>query len=164
MSISMLIVSILIATYGEKQIDPLTGSLFYILENKSVSWTILIFIYLFIAGFAFSWGPIPWIYCTEIFPLSMRAKGSSITTAANWATNCAISFLVPTLSSSIQYGTFLSFSIFCAMMTLIVYLFYPETKNQDLENSSRKTNICVPQCCRYRIDYDDLDQQPNLNG
>jgi len=110
MSISMLMVGILMATHEHDE------------------WIRLIFIYIFIGRFAFSWGPIAWIYCTEIFPLTMCAKATSLTTAANWATNCAISFLALTLLRKARYGTFIMFSIFCAIMIEIIFFFILKQK------------------------------------
>jgi MFS family permease len=166
MSISMLIVAILIPSYGYKMLDIETNTYTYIIDDKSISWTIIIFIYIFVGGFAFSWGPIAWIYCTEIFPLTMRAKATSLTTAANWVTNCAISFLVPLLLARISYITFIIFSMFCAAMIGIVYFFYPETKNIHLErnNMSERKPLFVPQWLEdRRIQYNTFPQQPSIN-
>jgi len=58
----------------------------------------------------------------------------SITTAANWATNCIVSFLVPVFLESLTYGTYLIFGNFCVLMGIIIYLFYPETKGKSLED------------------------------
>ena len=76
MSISMLILAILSKNFQDNT------------SNFSTSVALLILIYVFVAAYAFSWGPVPWVYCAEIFPLTMRAKATSLTTAANWATNC----------------------------------------------------------------------------
>jgi hypothetical protein len=151
MSISIAIVAVLEAIYRDDD------------RTLFVSWRIIVFIYIFVGDFAFSWGPIAWIYCAEIFPLTMRAKATSITTAANWVTNCAISFLVPLLLARISYGTFIIFSIFCAVMIGIVYFFYPETKNRHLEeNDMINTNlIFIAQGLEdRRIDYNTFPQQP----
>ena len=103
-------------------------------QDESVA--ILIFIYIFVFGFALSWGPIPWVYCTEIFPLTMRAKATSFTTAVNWITNCIVSFSVSLGISTVKSQTFLIFAIICGLMIIIVYFFYPETKNIPLEEQS----------------------------
>jgi len=155
MSISMLIVAILIPSYGYKILDIETNTYTYIIDDKSISWTIIIFIYIFVGGFAFSWGPIAWIYCTEIFPLTMRAKATSLTTAANWVTNCAISFLIPIIFGRIYYRTFIIFAILCGIMIGIVYFFYPETKNRHLEENN-SNRIFVSQ----RKNYNTFSQQP----
>jgi sugar porter (SP) family MFS transporter len=139
MSISMLIVAILDRIYEKNQSEDFT-------YNNPIFIIISVFLSIFIGAFALSWGPVPWIYCTEIFPLTMRAKATSITTAVNWATNCGISFLVPTLLYHLQYGLFIIFSLLCAMMIAVVYLFYPETRGTHLEDDSmnERDRIFVP--------------------
>lgn len=158
MSILMLIVSILLYNYGDKFRDNT--------EPPGSDYSILVLVGIFVAVFGFSWGPIPWLYCTEIFPLTMRAKATSITTATNWAVNCAISFLVPTLLSSLQYGLFLIFSILCGVMIIIVYLFYPETRGRHLERSLNNENsrIFVPQWLNNRRrTYNTLSSQSTVD-
>ena len=93
MFISLLIVSIFTSCVVNGDTDQLFC--IHIPNLDTIRWIIIIFIHVFIVGFAFSWGPIPCIYCTEIFPLTMRAKGTSLTLAANWATDCLVSFCTP---------------------------------------------------------------------
>ena len=38
-------------------------------------------IYWFIVWFAVTWGPLAWVVSAEVFPLDMRAKGMSISSA-----------------------------------------------------------------------------------
>ena len=134
MAASMLIMGVTMGVYGSTHYNATTGAVQVIIPNRTASYVIIAFVYIFVASFSFSWGPTAWVYCTEIFPLSMRSKGTSITTAANWAANCVVSFLVPALLQSITYGTYLIFGVFCAIMAVLVYLFYPETKGKSLED------------------------------
>ena len=134
MAASMLIMGGTMGIYGYTHFNATTGTAQVIIPNRSASYVIIVFVYVFVASFAFSWGPTAWIYCTEIFPLSMRSKGTSLTTAANWATNTVVSFLVPVLLEELTYGTYLIFGIFCVLMGILVYLFYPETKEKSLED------------------------------
>jgi len=167
MTISLLIVGILMGTDGHKETD-LTAFITntFVIKDATVSWAVIVFIYIFVAGFAFSWGPIPWIYCAEIYPLTMRAKATSLTTAANWATNCAVSFLVPILLEYIPYKTFIIFSILCAIMTGLVYLFYSETKDKTLEDPGihESQPIFIPSCLRNcRRNSNTFDQENLVN-
>jgi hypothetical protein len=45
---------------------------------------------LFIVGFAMSAGPIIWVICAEIFPLSGRDLGVTFSTATNWIVNAIV--------------------------------------------------------------------------
>lgn len=48
-------------------------------------------VYLFTAAYGVSYGPIGWVLPSEVFPLSVRSKGVSLSTASNWFNNCASS-------------------------------------------------------------------------
>jgi sugar porter (SP) family MFS transporter len=134
MSFSMLSMGGIMGVHGYSLVNATTGTVEVIIPNQAASYTIIVFVYVFVASFAFSWGPTTWLYCAEIFPLSMRAKGTSLTTAAIWATNCLVSFLVPVLLEGITYGTYLIFGTLCAIMAVLAFLFYPETKGRSLED------------------------------
>lgn len=41
--------------------------------------------YIFVGIYGFTWAPIGWIYCSEVFPLRYRAKGVGLAAASNWA-------------------------------------------------------------------------------
>ncbi|RCH85742.1 hypothetical protein CU097_004500 [Rhizopus azygosporus] len=110
---------------GEKSID-MSG-------NVHASYFCIVMIYFFVAGFAYSWGPVGWVYPAEIYPLSIRAKGTSITTAANWLMNFVISLFVPVMLTSITWGTYIFFGCCCAVMAVCVFIFFPETKGRSLE-------------------------------
>jgi hypothetical protein len=158
----MLIVAILDSIY-EKYPSYDDDDLIY---KNPIFISISIFLSIFIGAFAFSWESVPWIYCTEIFPLTMRAKETSLTTAANWATNCGISFVVPILLFHLRYGLFIIFSLLCAMMIAVVYLFYPETRGTHLEddNMSERNGMFVPQWAEDRRKNSNLlDEQPIVN-
>ena len=111
--------------FGDKSID-MSG-------NSHASYFAIVCIYIFVAGFAYSWGPVGWVYPAEIFPLSVRAKGTSLTTAANWLMNFVISEICPVMLVKITWGTYIFFGCCCAFMATIVYIFYPETKGRSLE-------------------------------
>ncbi|KAL9711428.1 hypothetical protein Ac2012v2_005973 [Leucoagaricus gongylophorus] len=83
---------------------------YWIYLNKS--WTpdaVVASVIIFNAAFGYSWGPIPWLYPPEILPLSVRAKGVSLSTATNWAFNWIV------------------------VLFLFISVFYPETKGVPLE-------------------------------
>lgn len=53
------------------------------------------FVCFYIFFFACSWGPAAWVVTGEIFPLKVRAKSLSMTTASNWLLNWAIAYSTP---------------------------------------------------------------------
>ncbi|KAI9471925.1 MAG: general substrate transporter [Benjaminiella poitrasii] len=134
MGTAMLLCGIVMGATGRVFENPETGQMEVDMSgNIHASYFCIVMVYFFVAGFAYSWGPVGWVYPAEIYPLSMRAKGTSITTAANWLMNFIISLFVPVMLTSITWGTYIFFGCCCAVMSVVVWLFYPETKGRSLE-------------------------------
>ncbi|KAK9376514.1 general substrate transporter [Lipomyces chichibuensis] len=91
------------------------------------------FVIVYNAFFGYSWGPIPWLYPPEILPLSVRAKGASLSTATNWAFNWVVGEMTPVLQELIEWRLYLLHAFFCCMSFVLVYFTYPETKGVSLE-------------------------------
>lgn len=94
-------------------------------------------IWLYIASFGATWGPVSWTLISEIFPLSIRAKGASIGASSNWVNNFAIAFFVPPMLHAWQWGTYIFFAVFLLGGIAWVWFFLPETKNATLEEMDR---------------------------
>ncbi|EXJ91664.1 hypothetical protein A1O3_00214 [Capronia epimyces CBS 606.96] len=102
-----------------------------------IRWTpalVVVFVMIYNASFGASWGPIPWLYPPEILPLSIRAKGASLSTASNWAFNFLVGELTPVLQGAIKWRLYLLHAFFCAVSFVLVYFIYPETANVRLED------------------------------
>ncbi|KAG1336651.1 hypothetical protein G6F62_006185 [Rhizopus arrhizus] len=102
-------------------------------NHTGQAWVSVAFIYLFIANFAYAWGPIAWVIPAEIFPLRSRAKAMSVTTSANWMCNFIIGLIVPIMLQNITYGTYIFFACFLVLSFFFVWFFVPETKGRSLE-------------------------------
>lgn len=74
----------------------------------------VVFVMIYNAAFGASWGPIPWLYPPEILPLSIRAKGASLSTASNWAFNWLVGEMTPVLQETIKWRLYLMHAFFCA--------------------------------------------------
>lgn len=131
MTVGMGVVGFVIAGCGKSVIED--GEAVIKMSNEIASYSVIAFIYVFVAGFAFSWGPIAWIYPGEIFPMRVRSKATSLTTASNWAFNYLVSYFSPILMEKITWGLYIIFAAFCVTMTLAIYFFYPETRGYSLE-------------------------------
>ncbi|KAL7274503.1 Ribulose bisphosphate carboxylase large chain [Rhizina undulata] len=94
---------------------------------------VVIFVVIYNAFFGYSWGPVPWLYPPEIMPLSIRAKGASLSTATNWAFNWLVGEMTPVLQDWIKWRLYLVHAFFCAVSFVVVYFAYPETKGVQLE-------------------------------
>ncbi|KAL7309700.1 hypothetical protein PS15m_010549 [Mucor circinelloides] len=134
MGITMLLCGIVMGATGRVYKDTDSGQMKVDMSgNTSASYFCIVMVYFFVAGFAYSWGPCGWVYPAEIYPLSIRAKGTSLTTAANWLMNFIISLFVPVMLTTITWGTYIFFGCCCLVMATSVFLFYPETKGRSLE-------------------------------
>lgn len=98
---------------------------------------ILIFILLFIACFAFSFGPVSWIIISEIFPTSIRGRAMSLATLSLWVANFFVGQLTPLMLKSNHWGpaaTFWTFAVLCAPGLWLTWKLIPETKGKSLED------------------------------
>ena len=101
----------------------------------------MIFIALFIIGFAVSWGPICWIMISEIFPLKVRGLGTSIGSAANWIGDFIVSQFFTILLVAFHNNIAGPFAIFCAFAILSIFFvkyMVPETRGKSLEEIEQK--------------------------
>ena len=61
-------------------------------SNQSAQSAEVALVCFYISFFAASWGPIAWVVTGEIYPLKIRAKAMSLSTASNWLWNWAIAY------------------------------------------------------------------------
>lgn len=99
----------------------------------------LIFILLYTAFFAMSWGPVTWVLLSEIFPNSIRGA-MSIAVAAQWIANWLVSFTFPIMNDNQlltqQFNHGFSYWIYGVMgilAALFIWKYLPETKGKTLE-------------------------------
>ncbi|KAJ7905909.1 general substrate transporter [Mycena leptocephala] len=83
--------------------------------------------------FGATWGPVPWLLSAELFPLRMRARGMSITTASDWFFECAVGLVTPPLFNALSGAYYLLLAGACVLSGLAVWLAYVETSGQPLE-------------------------------
>lgn len=88
----------------------------------------------FIAAFAVSLGPLPYVLMSELFPAAVRERGIAVASATSWLFNAlvAASFLsgVETLGLS---GVLTIFALVCLLALLLGLRFVPETRGIPLE-------------------------------
>ncbi|XP_028804682.1 sugar transport protein 5 [Neltuma alba] len=95
--------------------------------------SVLVLLCLYAAGFGWSWGPLSWLIPSEIFPMKIRTTGQSISIAVNFLTIFVLSQTFMTMLCHFQYGAFLFYAGWIAVMTIFIALFLPETKGIPLE-------------------------------
>lgn len=98
-------------------------------------WLILTPVILFIACFAFSFGPVTWVIISEIFPTSVRSSAVAISTMALWVANWLVGQFFPMMLNGTGPSiTFLVFAGFSAAAFYISWKLIPETKGKSLES------------------------------
>ncbi|NML54096.1 sugar porter family MFS transporter [Streptomyces sp. R302] len=98
----------------------------------------LLFMVVYIAAFAGGLGPVFWTLIGEIFPPSVRAEGSSASTAVNWVSNFIVSLAFLPLANVLGQGeTFWIFAGICALAFVFVSRFLPETRGRGPEEIER---------------------------
>lgn len=99
----------------------------------------LIFMLIYTASFAMSWGPVCWVLLSEIFPNSIRGA-MSIAVAVQWIANWVVSFTFPMMNDNValveKFNHGFAYWVYGAMSVLsaiFVWRLVPETKGRSLE-------------------------------
>lgn len=90
-------------------------------------------LFLFIAFFAFTLLPMPWVYPPEINSIRTRTMATSVSTCTNWLSNFAVVMFTPIFINQSKWGCYLFFALMNFAYIPIIYFFYPETAGRSLE-------------------------------
>ncbi|THC98704.1 hypothetical protein EYZ11_001838 [Aspergillus tanneri] len=106
--------------------------------------TMVVSAFLFITGFACTWGPQVWAIVAELYPSRYRARAMAMDTASNWLWNFLIGFFTPFITGDIDfaYGYVFAGCLFVAV--LVVYFFVLEGKGKMLEEMDMMYVMRVP--------------------
>ncbi|KAJ7971262.1 Sugar carrier protein like [Quillaja saponaria] len=98
---------------------------------------LVVFICIFVSGFAWSWGPLGWLVPSEIFPLEIRSAAQSINVSVNMLFTFIIAQAFLPGLCHLKFGLFIVFAFFVAVMTLFIAFFLPETQNIPIEEMTQ---------------------------
>jgi sugar porter (SP) family MFS transporter len=108
-------------------------------ESYTANLVLIVFVCIYLFFFASSWGPVVWVVTSEIYPLKVRAKSMSISTASNWLLNFSLAYGTPYLVNSgpgyanLQAKVFFIWGTFCAIAMVFVWTMVYETSKISLE-------------------------------
>nr|CAB3454644.1 unnamed protein product [Digitaria exilis] len=100
---------------------------------KAYAVVVVLFVCAYVAGFAWSWGPLGWLVPSEIFPLEIRSAGQSINVSVNMLCTFVIAQASLPMLCRFKFVMFFFFGAWLVAMTIFVALFLPETKNVPME-------------------------------
>ncbi len=113
------------------------GTSFFV---EKVGFASLVFMLMYTASFAVSWGPVCWVLLAEIFPNKIRSQAMAIAVATQWVSNWLVSWTFPMMNDSTfltdKFHNGFAFWIYGVMGLIAAYFvwkFVPETKGKTLE-------------------------------
>ncbi|KAL5572660.1 hypothetical protein UlMin_022257 [Ulmus minor] len=113
------------------------GSKFLENSNSKPDWAIALCVVAVCAAvsfFSIGLGPITWVYSSEIFPMRLRAQGSSLAISVNRLVSGLVAMTFLSISKEITFGgMFFALAGIMGVGTIFFYLFLPETKGKSLE-------------------------------
>lgn len=101
--------------------------------NKSAANASIAFIYVFGIIFSFGWTPLQSMYIAETLPTATRAKGTAMGNLASNAAGAVSNYGIGPGLSAIGYWFYLVFVGWDLLETLVMYFYFPETKERTLE-------------------------------
>jgi len=84
---------------------------------------------IFVISFAYSWGPVVWVVCSEMFPIRARAKATGLTTASNWIFTTIVGAVFPIAQMASLPACFGFFAFVIGVACVVTKLNLPETAN-----------------------------------
>ncbi|SCU83480.1 LADA_0C11694g1_1 [Lachancea dasiensis] len=104
--------------------------------NDTVVWevtgtpgfVILALCFLSVAVFSSTISCCAWLYTNEVFPARAKCKGMAFCMATSWILNSSLTFTTPLLLSKIKWITFVILGSVTAILSLVVAIWFPETK------------------------------------
>jgi SP family arabinose:H+ symporter-like MFS transporter len=117
-------------------VTALAGAVFHF---HLTGWPVLLVILLCTVPHGLALGPLPWLMMSEIFPIRLRGRAVSLTTAFLWLTIYAGAQLFPLMTEYSEQklgsvgGAFWLFSGVCLLSLVFGWKMLPETKGRTLE-------------------------------
>ncbi|KAI5116413.1 hypothetical protein M0805_000586 [Coniferiporia weirii] len=90
-------------------------------------------LYVYVAFYSMGWGPLPWVYVSDIFPTRTRHYGLALASASQWLWNFVVSKVTPQIIANLGWKVFVMFATINIGGMFVFSLLIPETKGKSLE-------------------------------
>jgi len=128
MTVSMTVAAVLAKMIYDMGDDPSVED-----TKKMYAYMLVGAICCYVIGFG-SWGAIPWVYPSEIFPMDVKEKAVSTSVFSQWAANCVIAYwCVGQVSMWGSWGTLAFYAVCCGVVVTVTALVVPEIKGVRME-------------------------------
>ncbi|KAI1358789.1 putative MFS monosaccharide transporter [Xylaria arbuscula] len=102
-------------------------------DNRVGKGTAVLGIYIFAVCYYGLINSVTWLYGSEIMPFFIRSKMVGLSAVAHYTVNVAFTEAGPTAFANIGENYYYVFVAICTIYLIVVYLYFPETKQKTLE-------------------------------
>ncbi|CAH8488028.1 unnamed protein product [Schistosoma turkestanicum] len=88
----------------------------------------ILVLYLFVSGFSFGPGSVPWFLVAELFTQEYRDAAQSMAVGTNWLCNIVVGLVFPQLIVLMDSFAFVPFICVLIIVIILIALYLPETK------------------------------------
>lgn len=109
--------------------------------DEVFGWCIIVGVCIFVCGFAYSWGPLSWTYCSEALNMRTKSYGISLGAAVNWSVGCVVAKYFPIWKQEDNLGLsgcFWLFSAFVVVGFFVLLILVPETAGVPLDKMDER--------------------------
>ncbi|KAL5521841.1 hypothetical protein ACEPAF_1685 [Sanghuangporus sanghuang] len=90
-------------------------------------------LYIYVCFYSMGWGPLPWVYSSDIFPTRTRHYGLAVASGSQWLWNFVVSRITPNMIDELGWKIFIMFATINIGAMFPFSLAVPETKGRSLE-------------------------------
>ena len=135
------LISLLLFGSASMAVGHMVLALYFFRPDVVPSMWALVALFVFILGFSWGSGPIPWIMMAEVFPTSVAAKSAALATAVNWGSSFVATLSFSYLEEGLtKEGTFLLLAVNCVSCFFFTMFLVPETRGLSVDEVLVKLN------------------------
>jgi hypothetical protein len=90
-------------------------------------------LYIYVVFYSMGWGPLPWVYVSDIFNTRTRHYGLAVASASQWLWNFVVSHQTLLIEQELKFKFFFMFATVNIGAMAVFSLVIPETKGRSLE-------------------------------